>query len=412
MKEINFDGLKESINPIYYEHGMFNNAPLQIYFGGSSSGKSHFLGQRAVLDVLSGRNYLIVRKVGNSLKRSVFNEIYSKISDLNLMQYFALNGTDLTVTCKLNNKQILLSGLDDVEKLKSTRPINGVLTDIWIEEATEITYDDFKQLDKRLRGLSNFTKRITLSFNPIIQSHWIYKTFFTDWTNESQWYEKEGLTILKTTYRDNLFLTEDDIQRLESETDAYYRRVYLDGDWGILKGAVFTDWEVSNFNINSFDQYRFGVDWGFASDPYAFVVSAIDKKHKIIYVCEEHCGVGLLNDKTIPVVKNKAGGNIVWCDSSEPKSITEYRAYGIRARAVKKGKGSVQEGINYMKRFKIIVHPSCKNTAQELQSYRYKVDKDGDILPEPIDRDNHCIDAIRYSLERDSSMKVSFAEIV
>ena len=119
----------------------------------------------------------------------------------------------------------------DVEKLKSVTPIDGVLTDIWIEEATETLYEAYKQLTKRLRGLTtnNLPKRVIFSFNPILQTHWIYKEFFGGWDDSKRLYRDEDLVILKTTYVDNLFLSPDDVKSLENETDKYFYNVYTLG---------------------------------------------------------------------------------------------------------------------------------------------------------------------------------------
>ena len=115
-----------------------------------------------------------------------------------------------------------------------------------------------------------------------------------------------------------------------------------------------------------------------------------------------------MNDKAIPLVKDLAKAGIVWCDSAEPKSIAEFRANGINARPVKKGAGSIEEGINYIKRFEMLVHPNCVNTIKELSSYHYKVDRrTGEPLPVPEDVDNHICDALRYALENDMLMRGS-----
>lgn len=407
MAEITFEGIEQVVNPIYLRYMFRNNNPIQIYYGGSSSGKSHAIAQRVILDVLEGRNYLIVRKTGDSLRRSTFNEVVSKLYDLQVQEYFVINKAEMIITCKITNKQIMFRGLDDVEKLKSIKPLSGVITDIWLEEATECSYNDYKQLDKRLRGRSNFVKRITFSFNPIVRSHWIYEEFFKDrWLDGGKYIESEGVSILKTTYRDNCFLAPDDIERLESEKDPYYRMVYLDGEWGVLKGVVYDNWEVKDFEKESFDQYRVGVDWGFADDPFACVRVAVDIRRRELWICDEIYKKGLLNDATIPLVKALSHGTLVWCDSAEPKSIMEYRSRGINAYGVKKGQGSIEQGINFIKRFRMYVHPSCKHTIDELSSYRYREDsRTGDILPEPVDKDNHALDALRYALERDARMR-------
>ncbi len=125
---------------------------VQVFFGGAASGKSWFLAQRAVADVLRGRNYLIVRNVARTLRPSVFNQIVKVMGEMGVRQLFSVNRSELVITCRKNGRQMLFAGLDDAEKLKSITPEDGVLTDIWIEEATEVARDAYKQLTKRLRG--------------------------------------------------------------------------------------------------------------------------------------------------------------------------------------------------------------------------------------------------------------------
>lgn len=389
-------------NDIYLKYQFNNQNRYQIYYGGSSSGKSVSLAQRAVLDVFAGdRNYLITREIQNTIRRSVMNEITKVISNFGLNKFFNINKTDLTITCNLNNMQILFAGLDDTEKIKSITPKKGVLTDIWVEEATETNYTSIKQLDKRLRGHSKVKKRMTLSFNPILQDHWIYEKFFSIWEDDKQYAEKDNVSILKTTYKDNKFLAQDDIDALEYETDEYYYNVYTLGNWGVLGSVIFNSWRVEDFSEleKTFDIYQHGVDWGFAEDPFAYIKSYYDKTRNKLYICDEIEGVGLLNKESAPLVIEKAGRDIVVCDSAEPKSISEYRALGVNARGANKGPGSVEFGIKFLQGLDIIVHPRCQNFKREISRYKYKEDKSGNTLPVPVDKDNHLIDALRYSLE-------------
>jgi phage terminase large subunit len=165
-------------NPVYLPY-LTNHIRTQIYYGGSSSGKSVFLAQRCVNDLMDGgRNYLITRQVGRTLRGSVFTEICKVISANDIDGRFKVNKSDMLITCN-NGYQAIFAGLDDTEKLKSLTASQGVITDIWIEEATEVSKDSVKQLLKRQRGGDEATpKRLTLSFNPILQSHWIYKDYF------------------------------------------------------------------------------------------------------------------------------------------------------------------------------------------------------------------------------------------
>ncbi|OMK19126.1 phage terminase large subunit, pbsx family [Clostridioides difficile] len=401
---INLEINPDVFNPIYLKHQLNNNNRYQIYFGGSSSGKSFSLAQRTVLDVFKGnRNYLIVRNVQSTLKRSCLNEITKAINNFKLNEYFQVNKTDMIITCKLNNKQILFCGLDDVEKVKSITPIDGVITDIWVEEATETDYKAVKQLDKRLRGKSKVVKRLTLSFNPILKDHWLYTEYFDIWEDDKQYVEKDNVSILKTTYKDNKFLAEDDIKALENESDKYYYEVYTLGNWGVLGAVIFKNWRVEDFSDieSTFDNFRHGIDWGFADDPFAYVKSHYDRMRRKLYICDEIEAVGLLNREAAPLVSKKANGDLVICDNASPKDVAEFSDLRINAVSARKGAGSIEYGIKFLQGLEIIIHPRCQNFKNEINKYKYKEDKNGNILPIAVDKDNHLIDALRYSLEND-----------
>lgn len=405
--KIKIKGLKERIAPIYMNKMWNNDHYYQIYFGGSSSGKSYSLAQKLVLDCLAGRNILALRKVGNTIGKSLFNEVVEKINNLKLRGYFHINRSNYEITCLLKRTQILFAGADDPEKLKSIRARVGVIDTLWLEEATEFTYRDFKAIIKRLRGNSKFKKRIILSFNPVLKTHWIFKEFFDIWRdNGDRYFEDENKSILKTTYKDNPFLAEEDIKQLEDESDEYYYNVYTLGNWGVLGGLVFTNWKVDDFDKESFEHYRHGVDWGFSQDPFSYVRLAIDKKRKTIYVCDEVYKIGLLNSASAPLVKKHSNNDIVYCDSAEPKSIAEYKTLNINAKPADKGQGSIESGIKFLQGYDIVIHPSCRNVKNEFQTYKWLEDKKtGDMLPKPEDKNNHTIDAIRYALNKDIAHK-------
>jgi phage terminase large subunit len=391
-------------NPVYLERGLRNQHRYQIYYGGSSSGKSVFLAQRCVLDVFDGkRSYLVVRNVARTVRQSCFNEIVKQISEFKLAAYFNINKSDMVITCLPNRKQILFAGLDDTEKIKSITPHDGVITDIWVEEATECSQKAVKQLDKRLRGVAQVAKRLTLSFNPILRSHWIYQEYFDIWEDDKTYVEskRRNLSILKTTYKDNRFLMADDIASLENETDSYYYEVYTLGNWGVLGAVIFRNWRVEDFSDieRTFAHFDHGLDWGFGVDPFAYVKVHYDKTRKRLYVCDEVCAVGLLNEESATLIKPYAGRSRVVCDSAEPKSVEEIRRHGINAVSAEKGPGSVEHGIKFLQGLDIIIHPRCQQAKNEFASYKYKEDKNGEALPVPLDKDNHTIDAIRYALE-------------
>ncbi|MDD6174926.1 MAG: PBSX family phage terminase large subunit [Firmicutes bacterium] len=204
-----------------------------VLYGGAGSGKSYFLAQRYLLRLLSGgHNLLVVRKVARTNRDSTFALFRQVIAQWQLEEFFSVRESDCRIRCVLNGYSILFAGLDDVEKLKSVTCENGVLTDIWIEEASEIAESDFNQLDVRLRG-GTAEKQICLSFNPISANHWLKRRFFDR--------QEENAAVLHTTYRDNAFLDEGYRALLESyrSSDPYYYDVYCLGQWGVFGKTVF-----------------------------------------------------------------------------------------------------------------------------------------------------------------------------
>ena len=402
----------EVFNDAYLPY-LEDKTPLQIYYGGSSSGKSVFVvGQRTVWDLMNGgRNYLICRQVGRTIRNSVYNEILKVISSWGVGSLFNVNKSDMVITCS-NGYQILFVGLDDVDKLKSITPARGVITDVIVEEATEAELASIKQLEKRLRGGSDdIQKRINLLFNPILQSHWIYKEYFNsiNWTDKQTEYKSDELLILKTTYKDNRFLTTQDIFRLENEKDKYYHDVYTLGNWGILGSVIFKNWAVDDLSdvYDQFTNRKFGLDFGFASDPASLHCSHYDKMRKIIYAFDEFYETGLTNPELAALIKPIVGNEIVICDSAEPKSIKELRDNKINAVAAKKGKDSVTYGIQWLQQQTIILDKRCINARNELQTYKWKEGGDGKPVspPRPIDKNNHWIDATRYAYEEEGKDK-------
>lgn len=211
-----------------------NDSRYLVFYGGAGSGKSYFIVERYIYKLLDAKrfNLLVVRATGKSNRDSTFALFKQVISRWKLYKYFKINESDLRIKCLLNGNEIIFSGLDDVEKLKSVTFSKGELTDVWIEEASEILEADFNQLDVRLRGVGT-KKQIVISFNPIDINHWLKKRFFDR--------SDANTTVFHSTYKDNGFLDEDYKRLLESykETDEYYYNVYCLGQWGVLGKTVF-----------------------------------------------------------------------------------------------------------------------------------------------------------------------------
>lgn len=373
---------------------------VQIFYGGSSSGKSFFLAQRLVYDMLrGGHNYFVCRKQQTAVKKSVFNEVCKAISAFNASKLFTINKSNLIITC-VNGYQVLFGGLDDPEKVKSITPAQGVITDIWVEEATDVAYEDVKQLRKRLRGRAKVNKRLILSFNPIYQLHWIYQQFFAGhWSDDTKTYKTDDLTILKTTYADNTFLTDGDIHELESEGDPYWRNVYTYGNWGILGKAIFTNWHTEDLSSrqDDFDSYENGLDFGYANDPTALVRCHYSHKNNTLYILKAKYCFGYTNDLIAAECQNLFGREVVVCDCAEPKSIQELRQYGVTTTPAVKGKDSILFGIQWLQKLNIVIDSSLTEAVNEFTTYKWAEDKEGNVLPKPVDKNNHIIDAIRYA---------------
>lgn len=389
------------INPAYLP---YLNKPQfnQIFYGGSSSGKSFFLCQKIVLDNLNGVNWLCCRNVGLTIRKSTFNEICKAISRMGLKKCYKINMSDMVITCKLNNKQIMFQGLDDPEKVKSITPIEGVLERVFVEEATEITYDAYKQLKKRLRGRSEHSKHIVLAFNPILKTHWIYQEFFKKWEDNKNCYEDDDLLILKTTYKDNIFLTEDDRKLLEDETDPYYYEVYSLGNWGILGHVIFKNWHVEDLSEikHGFDNLYCGIDFGYSSDPNALIKMHIDKSRKKIYVFDEYYQAGMSDEELLRVSKEFFKKQIVTADCAEPKTIDYLAMGGINITPAVKGADSINRGIRFLQGYEIVIDVRCQNFKNEIEQYHWQEDKYGNAMAKPVDKDNHLIDAMRYGIEQ------------
>lgn len=373
----------------------------QIFFGGSSSGKSYFLAQRCVMDNMNGYNYLICRNVGNTIKKSVFNEVWKSICNMGLALFYDRNKTELTITNRRNNKQILFSGLDDEEKLKSITPIDGVLERVWIEEATEIKRSAYLQLKKRLRGRTDKHKGIIISFNPVLKTHWIYKEFFAGkWDETKNLYKDDRLLILKTTYKDNLYLTEDDIYELEHETDEYFYNVYTLGNWGILGNVIFKNWTTADLSdmVAKFDNIDNGLDFGF-TNPNALVRCHVSEKSKTIYIFDTLCKRGQTYDSLVSDLREKIGSQIVTCDNEDSRGIFTLRQGGINAVEAKKGADSVLNGIVYLQGYKLVIDVKQQEFINEIQQYHWQEDKEGNVLEKPVKKNDHLMDALRYAVE-------------
>lgn len=261
---------------------------------------------------------------------------------------------------------------------------------LFLNEANHLNYSIAEQLMIRTR------RKVFIDYNPT-NAFWVHKQTLVN--------EPDKALFIKSTYKDNPFLEQSIIDSIESrkgDGNNNFWRVYGLGELGIAEGLIFNNFEQADFDINRFSQYRNGIDWGFSNDPFAFVRCAIENDN--LYICREIYQTNLLNKDSAPMVKDIIGDEIVTCDSAEPKSVADFRVQRINAMSARKGAGSIESGIKFLQSFKnIYIHKSCPNVYDEFCNYQWKVDKNGEALPQPVDAFNHAIDAIRYALESDMS---------
>ena len=370
--------------------------------GGAGSGKSVFCAQKLLIKALgSRRKVLVVRKVDRTIKDSVFELITSLLKKWGLWNHCKVNYSTFTIELP-NGSLFLFKGLMDSERIKSIADI----TDIWVEEATELEQEDYTQLDLRLRAMAPNLQYL-ISFNPISRAHWIYKK----WFSEKAVYDKENTMILQTTYKHNRFLPQSYIKALEDKihSDPVYYRIYALGEFASLDKLIYTNWETGIYDHTQIPgQLICGLDFGFSNDPTAFVAAILNEEEKLIYVFKEWGATNKTNDKIADaIIAMGFSKSIIIADSAEKKSIAELKEYGLqRIRESDKGKGSVLHGIQKLQQYKIIVHPECHALITELENYSWKK-VNGEYVNEPVDNGfDHYLDSLRYSLQCVKNNKV------
>ena len=401
--KINLNIKKSAFNEVYFPHLLSYEHRYEVYYGGAGSGKSVFLAQKYLIKALfRKRKVLIVRKYATTLKDSVFQLIVDTLKKWHLYSYCKINLSTYTITLP-NGSIFLFKGMDDSEKIKSITDI----TDIWCEEATELSEDEFTQLDLRLRA-NEGDLQLICSFNPISKVNWVYNKWFA----EDAIFDKENTMILKTTYKDNRFLPEAYITALEEKINSNptYYKIYALGEFASLDKLVFNNWKVQDFNNADIKgELIIGLDFGFVNDISALVASVLDEENKKIYVFKEWGDTNKTNEELANIINSLGfSKSYIIADAAEPKSIEEIRRNGIsRIKACTKGADSILHGIQKLQQYEIIIHTNCTGIATEFDNYSWQKDKKtNEYMNKPIDAFNHFIDALRYSLQCISTKKL------
>lgn len=384
--------LKKNTNDVYLPALRDNRSRYLVLVGGAGSGKSWFAATKVIARAMQGRRRIVViRKVGRTLRDSCWVEILDQLQLIrnerkeSLLEYCRINRSELTITLP-SGTDIMFRGFDDREKIKS---IKGV-TDFWIEEATEISLQDFRQIDLRLRGRADHPQ-IILSFNPIRTDHWLKKYFFDE--------NRSSAHIIHSTYKDNKFLPGDYIRLLEAlkDEDEYHHQVYTLGLWGTLGEVVFPKLVTKEISLEEAHYKRLiiGIDFGFV-DPSVAV--KIGEKEDGMYILDELYVTRHTNAEFMNRVKEQMGKDIqVIADSAEPDRIEEFRQHGFKIEGVSKTRGFKKYSIDFLRRRPIYIPPHCIHSRNELEAYTYKQTKDGLYVEEPVEFNDHVPDALIYA---------------
>ncbi len=354
---------------------------LAIY-GGAGSGKSVATAQEIIRLFLTHPNcrILVVRKTLPALRITAYRLILDILQSLGVK--FSLNKSELVAL--FNNNEILFKGLDDPEKIKSYEA-----NYVWAEEATEITKEDFLQLNLRMRRANRAgINQMFLTFNPIDQYHWL----ITDIVQGN----RDDAAIHHSTYRDNVrFLSPEYIAELEGliNQDQNYYRIYALGEPGVLENVIYQNYEVVNTWPSGGDVY-YGLDFGF-NNPTALV--EVIEHDSLIYIRERIYRSGMTNADVIHALDESIQKKTlpIYADAAEPARIQEIRNAGYNIHPADK---SVLDGIDAVKRRRLFIHSDSQNLIGEIRGYSYRTDKNGRVLEDPIKFRDHAMDALRYAI--------------
>jgi len=377
---INVD-LKSITNEVYLP--LYQNIlRYLVLYGGAGSGKSWFAAEKNLIRIIKeeGHRILIVRKVARTLRRSVFQLFQDYILRWGLSKLFTINRSDMDIKY-CNGNMLYFAGIDDPEKLKS---IEGV-TSVWIEEASELSLDDFNEINRRLRGKTKNYKQIILTYNPISVMNWTNKYFFEG--------NPKNFFPLRTTYKDNRFIDDEYKEILEGYT-GNARTVFTLGEYGKLEHSVYSNWDIVD-DFPDTDKEIYGLDFGYIHPNVLVRVYLTEKDlywDEVIYKRKQTVPE-LIADMETEGIQNK----LIFADNEKPEAIEEIKRSGFHnIMACKKGKGSVEEGIQFIQSLKLHITKRSTNIIKEVQSYQRKVDKDGNVL-EAVEKSNDDgMDAGRY----------------
>ena len=358
-------------------------------------------------------NALVIRAYYNTLENSCYADLQWATRQLKVNHLWRFTKQPLAATYLPTKQKIIFAGTDKPDSITSIAVPKGYINFAWWEEAFQIKDElIFDKIDQSLRGQmpEGYFIRHTITFNPWSSQSWLKKRFFDN--------PDSNTLSMTTTYKNNEFLSDADIELLESikNRDRRLYNVAALGEWGQLGDLIYNNFEMKQFDINEsrFKSYEHvvGLDWGYSIDPTAIVDIYVNEQDKEIYIDREFYRKGMLNTDIYQALQNmQLNKTVIIADSAEPKSIEELRRLGCsRIRACSKGKDSILQGIQKIQQYKVYINTNCTETYKEFNMYGWQKDKNDITIQKPMDEFNHIMDALRYAIqvvEKDKSKMVN-----
>ncbi len=373
--------------------------------GGRGSAKSSYVSLEVInlLKENPDMNALILRKVGNTLRGSVYAQILWAIEALDLSDEFEATVSPMEITHRKTGQKILFRGADDPLKVKSVKPVHGYIGIVWFEELDQFAGDEECRSIQQSAIRGGDRAYIFKTFNPP-------KTK-CNWANQYIQTPKDTRLVHHSDYRSvpkkwlgKTFLEEADY--LRQINPSAYEHEYLgipNGNGGmVFENAEAA--EITDKQIAGFDRVLNGLDWGYFPDPWAFNRCHFDAARRTLYIFDELHAYKKGNRKTADMLlaHGVTFDDRITADSAEPKSVGDYKSYGLYCRGAEKGPGSVEYSMKWLQSLvRIVIDPvRCPETWAEFSQYEYERTKDGEIISGYPDADNHHIDAVRYATEQ------------
>lgn len=405
--------LTDVISPAFYDLHWDIVEGKHTYYklaGGRGSTKSSVISVEIILGMMADgsrgiySNAVAYRRYQVNLHDSVYEQLLWAIDKLGVSHLWHQTKSPLRLTYRPTGQSILFRGADKVVKSKSIKVSKGYIKYLWFEELDEFEGGEkIRSIQQSvIRGGEKFT--VFYSYNPPkSQRNWVNDP--VQWDRQDTLSHHSDYTTVPRHWLGEQFIV--DAEHLRDTKPSAYEHEYL----GKITGTgaeVFTNLtnrRITDDEIKTFDRVRRGLDWGYASDPFHYTVTHYDKTRKRLYIFFEIQKTRLSNRASAKLVKaeNKLNQEIT-CDSAEPKSIADYRGYGLRVRGAKKGPDSVDYGIKWLSEEleEIIIDAErCPNTWREFYGYELERDANGNFKAGYPDKNNHSIDAVRYALESD-----------